>query len=97
MTDQVLCIKPCRRPPWHSFGEEAVKGEIYTIRGVNPSTENKRAGYLFEEIRTGHLRRCGQEIGYAQKNFVPIKDSNLDVFREMFKPLPTKQKELLDQ
>ena len=83
---QVLCIKNCERPIYLDLGDEAIKGEIYTVRGITEVDYLGNTGYLFEEIRTGNTLRSGEECGYVTSHFRPITDisSLTDIDKKVF-------------
>ncbi len=77
----VICVDDTlpRKGRW--CGDPVEKGEIYTVReSVRFHNED---GFLLYEARTRFTRRDGSENGYLQSRFRPLKDSSLDVFREI--------------
>ncbi len=88
MTEQVMCMDAT--PPrsytswpggWH--GDALLSGKIYTIRGVSTPDIPSDLGYLLHEARTWTQSRNKSELGYGQWRFHPIRDSDIEIFREI--------------
>ena len=91
MGEKVVCVDD-KSPSDGTWGRDPLKkGEIYTIRDRHISPSGHRGVLLFE-VATGILREDGSEIGYLARRFAPVKETNIEIFREIdrkiFKGVP---------
>ncbi len=88
MTERVICIKSNRHQDgdndhhdWQDWGDEAVKGEIYTVRRCGKENHPRHEYlYEFEEISAGRGPN-GEVAGFQCKHFRPIRDTSIKIFR----------------
>ncbi len=85
MSERVICVESSRHiegveghSGWMDWGDEAVKGEIYTVRRCAKEA-NQRREYLyeFEEISAGRGPN-GEIAGFRCKHFRPIR--SIEIF-----------------
>lgn len=87
MSDQVICIEGDNgKFEGITDADPAVKGQIYTVRRYFSDYCGGGPAYFLWEIRGG-TTGDGLECALAAEAFVPIKDSSLDIFRELAKPV----------
>ena len=83
MAEKVVCIDDSPpRADAYGRGPMPVKGEIYTIRGRHISPYGSH-GVLLYEITTGGWWNRRDEIGYRADRFAPVKETNIEIFREI--------------
>ena len=90
---RVVCIdaKP-RTIRLHQNEAMPVKGQIYTVRDVNPTVDcstGMKPGIRLEEIVNPlNLYRTGlEEMWFRATRFAPIRTTNIDVFLKMLEPI----------
>lgn len=84
MTEQVICVDDTDVPYLGVWGgDKPVEGHVYTIRGemLDPHDPDHKPLFLLQEI--SHEDHLGQDYGYSQSRFVPIRDSDIEIFREI--------------
>jgi hypothetical protein len=92
MTEKVVCIDDT--PPWFGwYGDALVKGNVYTIKssyyddGNGDSGNDIGKGYILHEASTDSTYtddyHLSGEIGYRASRFAPVKDTNIEIFREI--------------
>ena len=82
MGDKVVCVDD-KSPSFGTWGRDAIKkGEIYTIRDSHVDPQGSSAILLFE-TSTGVFRDDGSEVGYLARRFAPVKETNIEIFREI--------------
>jgi len=92
---QVICINGDPPPRGWRKADPVIKGEIYTVTEIgetSPFAENPGVFYLLEEISTHDMCLDG-ESGYTVQRFRPIKDGDLDIFREIVREVLDKELE----
>lgn len=77
----VVCIYD---GPWDPLPGETVpaRGTVYTIRAAIWFPEHQVTGVWLDEIHNPPLR-SGQEVTFWSECFRPLRDSSLDVFRQV--------------
>ena len=88
MSDQVICIDDSL--PKHGYGwrgDAVFKGKIYTVREAFIYLPTGDRALILEEVRSTPVANARGEVGYMADRFRPVKDSSLDIFRELVKPV----------
>jgi len=84
MSDQVICVDVVE-----PSGGQLRKNQIYTIRRFFDDYFGHGPGYYFEEILSPQLPTYGCEAAFNARDFRPIKDSSLDIFRDINRKIPS--------
>lgn len=86
MSDFVICVNDDWGPSGKELitrygGKLPIKGKVYTIREV--ITRGSREGYRLEEIINPPVCAGMIEPAFIADQFRPVRDSDMDIFRNM--------------
>ncbi len=91
--EQVVCIndKPMNG---HTFwpGDPLVKGIVYTLIGMASKDTLGTRGYIVQGLCSGSFSSNGEQFGYDQKHFGPIRRTSIEIFRSIDKDIFSKDK-----
>lgn len=89
--EQVICVDDQNPGNGVWVGPTPKRGETYSVVGRYAC--NGLEGVYIYELKTNAKHRDGTEVGYLASRFVPIKDENIEVFREIARKVPKRKTE----